>query len=381
MRVLILGWYGTETIGDRAILAGIISYLNNSFDSLSIKLGSLYPFFSERTLHEDYSFYKSYLKKDIDIELFDSSKIIQLDKNIIASDIIIMGGGPLMDLRELHMIHYAFKKAKKLLKKTALLGCGIGPLFKEEFQKTVIEIVNYSDLVILRDSQSKLNLLEVYKKFSYFIKAEDILVSTDPSIEATRYVNNNQKNGAISLNLRLFPSEYTKLENNKYTINDVLINFVDKLSKKYSDTEINLIPMHYFHIGNDDREFLNKIAMKIKKDNIYVQNKNLSLEETMIAYQSSKFCIGMRYHSIVFQTLLNGKNYILDYTEPKKGKIYGFIKDIDTKNFYKYRYVNLQENIPSIEMISNINGKFDCEKTFIKNTFELYVNNIKRLGK
>ena len=29
MNICILGWYGTETIGDRAILAGIISLLSN----------------------------------------------------------------------------------------------------------------------------------------------------------------------------------------------------------------------------------------------------------------------------------------------------------------------------------------------------------------
>lgn len=29
MKITIIGWYGTETIGDRAILAGLFSFLTN----------------------------------------------------------------------------------------------------------------------------------------------------------------------------------------------------------------------------------------------------------------------------------------------------------------------------------------------------------------
>ncbi len=44
MRILIIGWYGTETIGDRAILAGLISFFSKVYRCFEIKIGSLYPF-------------------------------------------------------------------------------------------------------------------------------------------------------------------------------------------------------------------------------------------------------------------------------------------------------------------------------------------------
>ncbi len=72
MKITIIGWYGTETIGDRAILAGLISFFDKSYVNFEIKLGSLYPFFSERTINEDYSFYKEIIRKDIKIDLFNS---------------------------------------------------------------------------------------------------------------------------------------------------------------------------------------------------------------------------------------------------------------------------------------------------------------------
>jgi polysaccharide pyruvyl transferase WcaK-like protein len=55
MNITIIGWYGTETVGDRGILAGILDIINIS-EVDNIFLGSLYPFFTERTLSEDYYF-------------------------------------------------------------------------------------------------------------------------------------------------------------------------------------------------------------------------------------------------------------------------------------------------------------------------------------
>lgn len=117
MKILVLGWYGTETVGDRAILAGLFSFFNKSFSHFEIQLGSLYPFFTERTLLEDYGFYNVAIKKNLEVSIFDSTKPKELDKAIAKSDLILMGGGPLMDLSQLYMIEYAFKRAKTCDKK------------------------------------------------------------------------------------------------------------------------------------------------------------------------------------------------------------------------------------------------------------------------
>ena len=45
LRVCITGWYGTETLGDRAILIGIVGILKNFSKEIEISLLSFYPFF------------------------------------------------------------------------------------------------------------------------------------------------------------------------------------------------------------------------------------------------------------------------------------------------------------------------------------------------
>ena len=174
MNICILGWYGTETIGDRAILAGIISLLSEKFKDFDVNLGSLYPFYSKRMIEEDKELYRLLIGKDINFRLFDSKHKKSLEKNIKCSDLLIIGGGPLMDLPELYMLKYAFRYAKRHNKKKFIYGCGVGPLFKDEYQKIVIDIAKLSDGIILRDSVSKKNLLNYAKKFNEEINNKKI---------------------------------------------------------------------------------------------------------------------------------------------------------------------------------------------------------------
>ena len=384
MKITILGWYGTETIGDRAILAGLISFFNKSFKEFEIKLGSLYPFFSERTIDEDYNFYKEIIGKDIKINIFDSKDSKELLNVIKGSDLVAMGGGPLMDLNELFMIEYALKKAKKIGIKTALLGCGVGPLFHKKYRKSVINIALNSDLIILRDKKSKDNLKEIYREFNEVFIQDAIYTSYDPAVECVLEFNklNNQNiednRDYIAINLREFPLEYKK-KGDEEKINKDLERFVKELALKYKNKEIRLIPMHYFHVGNDDRVFLNSIGMNLKLNNIKVQNANLTLKETIEIYQNAYFNIGMRFHSIVLQTISSGKNFVLDYTEPKRGKIFGFLSDIDKKRFYKKRYISLQEDNINIDIIKNDEVTFELNNDQIIDYLKIYINKIKEI--
>ncbi len=380
MKITVVGWYGTETIGDRAILAGLISFFNKSFDNFVVHLGSLYPFFSLRTLNEDYSFYKEIVKKDLNIEIFNSKNIKALDNAINRSDFVAMGGGPLMDLDELFMLEYAFKKAKSKGIKTALLGCGIGPLFHKKYRKSVAQIVQHSDLIILRDSNSKNSIEEICKEQKIITKR--IHATIDPAVECVLQFNlkaiNKNEESYIAVNLREFPLSYVK-DGNAKNIDKDLKQFVRALSHNFKDREIRMIPMHYFYVGGDDRVFLNTIAIGLKCENITVNNANLSLKETIQVYQKAYFNIGMRFHSVVIQTIVSGKNYVLDYTEPKKGKISSFLKDIDTNGFYEKRYISLQDDQITAEIICNTDAAFTFDHSRIHSKLNVYTDKLNKL--
>ncbi|VAX10886.1 hypothetical protein MNBD_GAMMA26-804 [hydrothermal vent metagenome] len=378
MKITIIGWYGTETIGDRAILAGLFSFFHRSVGDFEIKLGSLHPFFSERTISEDYSFYKEIIGKDFIVDIFNSRNSKELLNAIANSDLVVMGGGPLMDLNELFMVEYAFKKAHKLGIKTAIMGCGIGPLFHKKYRKSVLEVTKNSDLTVLRDNKSKSNLKDIYREFNVDFDEAKTHTSFDPSVECALFFNKLCAGASakyIAINLRAFPSEYGR-DIDPAQINDALKQTVGALSNVYQENEIKLIPMHYFHIGGDDREFLNRIALDLNRDNITVQNSNLSLIDTMEVYANAYFNIGMRFHSVVLQTISSGKNFVFDYTEPKKGKISGFLHDIDGDHFYADRYISLHENEITADMVVNVNRQFCYDETDVKSRLSIYVERL-----
>lgn len=392
MKITVIGWYGTETIGDRGILAGLISFFHQSFEHFELNLGSLNPFFSERTIAEDASFFKKITGKEIKIDLFNSKSSKQLSAAIKDSDLVVMGGGPLMDLSELFMVEYAFKKAKKAGINTAVLGCGVGPLFSKEYRKSVLNIFLNSDLSILRDSKSIEFLEGIFKEFHEKFKEEAISVSFDPAVECTlksNYiessmipVNSLPKPEYIAVNLREFPLEYSGQAIGK-NINTDLIKFVEELADNFPDKVIKLIPMHYFHIGGDDRIFLNNIARKLDRKNIEVQNSPLTLNETINIFRNADFNVGMRFHSVVLQTIASGKNYVLDYTEPKKGKINGFLTDVDKIGFYKKRYICLQEDDISASLIKadETNDQFMFSQNTVQLSLNTYVEQLQKLMK
>jgi polysaccharide pyruvyl transferase WcaK-like protein len=380
MKVTILGWYGTETLGDRAILASIIKLLDDSLGHCYISLGSLYPFFSQRTIDEDKVFWNNIMEIDPEINLFDSQDISELDKHIKNSDFVIIGGGPLMHITPMYMIRYALKKAKKTGKMAALLGCGVGPLFSNSFQNCFLDILENSDLTILRDSKSLTTQKNIEKNQNRFIKKR-IITSIDPSVFAcVRFKNKyiKEKGDFISVNLRKYPKIYSN-QSIASNINYNLTQFLKNLSEERKNQIIKLIPMHYFHLGGDDREFIKILLSTLEENNTYIQEKPLNLFKTMEVFHNSSECFGMRLHSVIFQTILNGNNFILDYTEPTVGKISGFLEVIDENDFYKKRYINLQTNSDYSQIITENKQIFSYSSHKISQELNKYTKELKNL--
>ena len=126
VKIAVIGWYGTETIGDRAILAGLVRVFALTFNDFSIRLGSLFTVLTERTLLEDIDFLSECSGTErLSISIFDSLNHKCLRNNIEDADLLVVGGGPLMDITVMYMLEYALQIAAKKGVKTALLGLSL----------------------------------------------------------------------------------------------------------------------------------------------------------------------------------------------------------------------------------------------------------------
>jgi len=333
-----LGWYGSETIGDRAILDGIMTIMENTVQIEKVFLGSILPFYTERMISEDSNHY--FINQDIAIELFCEKDRSELEKYIKQSELVIMAGGPIIDLDELRIIEVGFQIAKNNNKKTALIGCGFGPFHENVYLHKAISLLKKSDVVILRDKLSYDRAIEAFQDAK-----EKVFNLQDPAIVSVeKYKRNATKSNhsnSISINYR--NPNIGLLHRNLKDINHDLFTLIDCASKHFN--KVFLVPMHTFFWGGDDRYFYAELLSNGKIENVEIVFKPLSLYETYDIYNRSDSCIGMRYHSIVLQTLLNGKNILLDYTERKEGKVSGFLQEIDNKEYSLNRYYSLESPI------------------------------------
>jgi polysaccharide pyruvyl transferase WcaK-like protein len=371
-KICILGWYGTETMGDRAILDGIFSIFAETYGKCEFYIGSLFPILTERTLNDDDRIYKSNAP-DSDFIIFDVK--CKLKEYIEKSDLVIMGGGPIMELNELYLIRDGFSYAHKCNKKTVVFGCGLGPLKSKRLTDVAKSILMLADLVIFRDTKS---LQYAYKLVG---QGKEYFALDDPAVISILLykVSAGRKKSSeplhqIAINFREPTPPYPDSMREKFFLSakELIVRACDEYDK------VSLVPMHLFAIGNDDREYFSKLTMDITSENLIVLNKPLDLYELYDVYSGAEACIGMRYHSIVMQTLLNGNNYILDYTENKKGKIPGFIDMLEDKEFYQDYYTNITEK--ALDIISCLGVLKKNRHYLVKNMeYEMIINNYRNL--
>ena len=142
-RILVIGWYGTETVGDKAILAGIAQDYLRRFPNVQFTIASIFPFITQQTLQE----------LRIEAKLI-STYSPQFLLACASSDEVVMGGGPLMDMDALSIPLWGFFVARVFRKKRVIFGCGLGPLKQSQYIEVVKRILRLADDIYLRDSNS-----------------------------------------------------------------------------------------------------------------------------------------------------------------------------------------------------------------------------------
>jgi len=383
MNICIIGWYGSGTLGDRSILLGLAKVFNDTYPKTTIYLGSMNLFYSERCLFEDRNIYKL-LAPNVKISLFDIKDKNEYRNIINKSYMVAMGGGPIMDLHELSVIQYGFRYAKKQSIKTALLGCGIGPLLRDKFKKIVADILVKSDLSIFRDPNSVLTANVIVREYGEIMNTP-IYSLHDPAIIPIgvfkKYKDTNiNNNNYLLISMRDFPARIFESTKNA-SLDQNFAQILIKLSASYE--KIILAPMHTFSHGNDDRIYLSELKHMANCNNIEVIQKPLNVFQMFSLIKNASACIGMRYHSIVFQTYLNGKNAIIDYTYPGVGKIASYLDQINGKEQFKKLYINLHDGKVKydefIDNVSNINSvdPFSFDENVFDETSNSYSKIIK----
>lgn len=301
-RMLLVGWYGTETAGDIAILQGIITEYLAENPALQFGVLSIHPAYTRTSI----AAWPEELRSRVTVEDFLSQAALEAGTRY---DAIVMAGGPLMDIPDTRKILALFKLFAEHGKPRLIEGCGVGPLNRTDLRWNVCRIARLATRITVRDYASRdyLRLLGLRKP---------IAVRADPAETFLRSLDlkhTGTDRGVIRCFLRELTSEYPQgITPEEATA--ALAQFLANLLAWYPQHRVELWAMHHFPVGNDDRLFARELQRRVDDARLTVQWQPGTPEEIATAMAAAEFCVCMRFHSCVFAAAVGAPFVAIDYT-------------------------------------------------------------------
>lgn len=326
--VLITGWYGTETTGDKAILGELIHVLRNYQPNVKITITTIDEKVSAQT----------------NLEMQLAADLVHIDEAhrpgfINNMDAVIMGGGPLMEIAQIENVYKIFSEANKKKIARIIFGCGVGPIRSIKSTSLIGQICRLATAGFFRDINSQQQSQKLGGN-------TELMAACDPSlaflsrwreISCSRELNDAKF--VISSLLRYQTKEYAAemksmdfenlnlsfLENMRFALNRFLEDF--------PDTHLNLMPMHMYWRGNDDRIFNRRLFDALNQTKrIRLVREYLDIDTFLSKLLPTNLALAMRYHGHLFSLALGIPFFSIDYTG-KKGKVANLLEEINYQEY------------------------------------------------
>lgn len=308
--ILVCGWYGTETLGDKAILGAVVAGLKRACPSAKIGLVSLHPEISRLT--------RAQMPELMDVA------ILTVDQGLAAASkslAIVFGGGPLMGISELLSMRRLFELGRLGGARTIIAGCGVGPLGPTRFHPVIADILRLSDRRIFRDKASRARAVALG------IAAEGDAVTEDPAASWIRSHRSKaaRRTDSLLLGLREFPyndyaPELGEAEAKRLMENSdrSMLESLRELVKQRPDLTIRPVPMCANHYGGDDRWYYRRLFAAAPELRSKIDWSLLGLERTpqeyLRVFEEASVAVAMRFHSLVFAQACGTPTLAIDYT-------------------------------------------------------------------
>lgn len=355
-RILICGWYGTETLGDKGILGGILQALREHLGIIDAALVSLFPYVSEMTRRQ--------MDELKGVHIVNRQHGVQL---AALADLVVFGGGPLMAIDETADMLAIFKTAKNANRKTLIAGCGVGPLGASWHNKAIGEILRCADARIFRDEKSRETASDLGVNVHTDIVAEDPAFTwLQSQRQALMTTNPATTEKILLLGLRDFPYKaYARHLSEKECLvakqryEKAVLDALDMLVDQFPDLLIRPLPMCTNHFGDDDRWFYRRLfrgnEKLSKRLDLSLLGSELTPNDYCKAFHQSTAALTMRFHSVVFALGLGVPTVTIDYTLGQ-GKVHSLaerfelphqsLKDLDA-NFITDKVARLLKGTPT----------------------------------
>lgn len=354
-RVMICGWYGTETLGDKAILGGIQSALKAAWGPFNLTLVSLNPYISHMS--------RAQMPELEGAEIITPEKAIERANSM---DLVAFGGGPLMALPQMAEMEAIFEAASRTGVPRLVAGCGLGPLGEVYHNASIRRLLELATSRIYRDEKSRRMAGEMGidisadtvaedPAFTWLASVRDALPAAPEPRLSDRVVNPpipfrprgasvetdevDAEDGTpdpaaipapgagriLLLGLRDFPwksyaRHLSKAESlaarDRYET--AVVEALERLVTAHPDLTIRPLPMCTNHFGGDDRWFYRRLFEGNdhlqRRIDVSLLGRELAPVDYAAAFREADVALTMRFHSLVFALGLEVPTVAIDYT-------------------------------------------------------------------
>ncbi len=323
-RVLITGWYGTETAGDKAILGEVLHFIRTRSPSCQVTLTTIDRKISQQTNRELADLQGATL---VNIEEAARPQVIE------PVDAVIFGGGPIMETSQLEYIRRMFVEANRQRKARIVFGCGVGPLHSETMRQVAGAILGMATAGFVRDPES----LAAAQKLAPGLSLE---CACDPALAFLRRWTADHPGpsqpgegrriaGLLRANTGEFIPGLTRPEladSNTQAAQQIAL-ILDQACLA-SGARADLLHMNAPWIGGDDRLFNRQVAGFFSHpEAVCVERGYLTLEALLTSLHQASAAVAMRYHGHLFCMALGIPFLSIDYTG-QGGKVHNLVRRI-----------------------------------------------------
>lgn len=349
MKILISGYYGSKNGGDEAMLAAMLEVLREMDSNISVTVISLNP---------------EYTKKRHKVDAVAWLDIFSIVRKILAADLLISGGGSLLQnvtsRRSLYYYLGIIFLAKFFGRKVMLYAQGIGPIRGAFAQRLMNWIVNRVDLITVRDhgSLEELRNLKINRP-QIFCTADPVLAIKPAPLELGKKIleryNVKTDKKIIGVSVRRWI--------NWQDCQAALATALDELIEKIG-AEIIFIPMQF----PEDIKAANSTA-KLMKNPAVVLADELSTGEILSLVGCTNVLISIRLHALIFAGVMGVPMLGISY-DPKVDR---FLDSIGEKPLGNLSEITAEKIF--LETIKKLDANNFHDESLLKKLRELAVQN------
>jgi len=343
-KIVVIGAYGGEHVGDAAILGGVIFRAFNKYPQLTnVDVVSIRPDRTSRWLSE--------LSLPVKVDVITTKE--SSDK-ISKADLLMYAGGPIMELPNLILTHSALADSMiKLNKPFEIEGVGFGP-----FRHNVTKYFGYelfkkstNSSVRSKKAQKELNkkgirtTLCLDPAFDYLETRSDLSKVSKKELDSLDCLLKNSNETLIGINLRPLWNRYSKnLSKNEVTT--IENSFLDELSNALSDmssekeTTFIFFPMNPDQFGFSDLSIAYKLSKKLDNAvDFRIWEYEPGIDALLHLIRKLDIAITMRFHASIFCLSQKTHTIGIDYMLQGRGKVYDLFCDLGIQD----KVVNIED--------------------------------------